>query len=236
MISEDGVHPLVMEPSLRVTLRRRALLCTIVFFALMVLAIVRSGAMDRLDRAFGREPQDLTEDSRTATRIWVWIGDVTGPQQMAIVAVLVAAALFVKGHPRLAVLVFVPMASNEYLTRALKTLVDRQRPVWNDPVETISGYSFPSGHSSGIAAAAGIAIVLSLVLTRRRWLRRAVAGVAVTIALIVGADRIFLGVHNLSDVIAGFTLGVVVVHVTLLSLSRLHPAPGAAQGPVPGTA
>ncbi len=46
---------------------------------------------------------------------------------------------------------------------------------------------------------------------RRRGVRRLVLVLALAIALLVGADRIFLGVHNVSDVVAGYLLGAGVV-------------------------
>ena len=39
--------------------------------------------------------------------------------------------------------------------------MQRKRPVWQDPVTTLTSYSFPSGHATGIAAAAGVMIVLA---------------------------------------------------------------------------
>ena len=86
----------------------------------------------------------------------------------------------------------------------------------------LTTFSFPSGHSSGIAGAAGVAIVLTRMLVRRRGVRRAASSLAVAMVLLVGADRIFLGVHNLSDVVAGYLLGAGMV---LLWLALYDPTP-----------
>src|SRR6185312_12897943 len=72
-------------------------------------------------------------------------------------------------------------------------------------------YSFPSGHAAGIAGAIGVTLVLTQMLVRRRGVRRLVSVLSVVIGLLVGADRIFLGVHNLSDVVAGYLLGAGIV-------------------------
>ena len=83
--------------------------------------------------------------------------------------------------------------------------------MWEDPLLVLSSASFPSGHAAGIAGAAGVTIVLTRMLVRRRGVRRLALVLSLAVALLVGADRIFLGVHNVSDVIAGYLLGAGVV-------------------------
>ena len=91
------------------------------------------------------------------------------------------------------------------VVNAVKELLDRVRPDFNPIAETL-GPSFPSGHS-GIAAAfyAGAALVLA----RRRSprTRALLAGGAVAIAAGVACSRVLLGVHWMSDVLAGLALG-----------------------------
>jgi membrane-associated phospholipid phosphatase len=91
------------------------------------------------------------------------------------------------------------------VVNGVKELLDRVRPEFNPIAETL-GPSFPSGHS-GIAAAfyAGAALVLA----RRRSprTRALLAGGAVAIAAGVACSRVLLGVHWMSDVLAGLALG-----------------------------
>jgi undecaprenyl-diphosphatase len=67
--------------------------------------------------------------------------------------------------------------------------------------------SFPSGHSSGVAALVTIAVVLAWPrltdAARRAWVT---AGGA--LVLVVGLTRVLLGVHYPSDVVAGWALGL----------------------------
>jgi undecaprenyl-diphosphatase len=91
------------------------------------------------------------------------------------------------------------------LNNGLKQIVDRERP---DIFRLVgaSGPSFPSGHSA--AAAAGAAAI-ALVLGRdRRFRTRAVlAASAALVAVAVATSRALLGVHWLTDVIAGVAVG-----------------------------
>lgn len=91
------------------------------------------------------------------------------------------------------------------LVIALKEIVGRTRPDILQLVEVTSP-SFPSGHAC--AAAAGWAAV-AFVVTRRspRTGGSVAAGIAVAIAAAVGASRVLLGVHWLTDVVAGLAIG-----------------------------
>ena len=87
----------------------------------------------------------------------------------------------------------------------IKAGVARARPAI-DPLTSFAGSSFPSGHT---AAAAACYSAVALVMSRGRAPRtRAVlAGIAAGIAVAVGMSRMLLGVHWLTDVIAGLAVG-----------------------------
>ena len=91
------------------------------------------------------------------------------------------------------------------LTNGIKEIVERARPDISQ-LTGFAGSSFPSGHAS--AAAATFAVVALLAGRRRsRSARAVIAGVAVAVAVIVAGTRVFLGVHWLTDVLAGLAVG-----------------------------
>ncbi len=92
----------------------------------------------------------------------------------------------------------------------IKLAFERDRPVFDKPLHEIGGYSFPSGHSAGSGMLFTVAILMTIVLTGRGWKRRIIITVLALIGLGVGASRIFLGVHYLSDVVAGLSFGTAV--------------------------
>jgi membrane-associated phospholipid phosphatase len=88
-----------------------------------------------------------------------------------------------------------------------KALVGRARPIVEDPISHSPGYSFPSGHAYNVSVVATVVVFLLWPLLTQAGRRVSVA-LAVLFALLVGLDRIFLGVHFPSDVVAGYVLGV----------------------------
>lgn len=93
----------------------------------------------------------------------------------------------------------------------LKQIFQRSRPGIADQ---IGGYSFPSGHATGIAALMGVLVVLTAQRVRDSRLRTVLITACVSIALLVGVDRVFLGAHYPSDVTAGWLIGSLVVLLT----------------------
>lgn len=93
------------------------------------------------------------------------------------------------------------------LTTLLKEVFGRIRPDFDAGGARLDSLSYPSGHSSGIATLVTVALVLAWPVlaprARRIWL-----AVGVAAAVLVGATRMWLGVHYLTDVLGGWALGV----------------------------
>jgi undecaprenyl-diphosphatase len=89
---------------------------------------------------------------------------------------------------------------------ALKILIDRARPA--DAIVPVSGPSFPSGHSMLSAIIyLTLAWITSAVIPRWR-VRSYIIGFSLFLAGLVGISRLYLGVHYLTDVLAGWTVGL----------------------------
>lgn len=101
---------------------------------------------------------------------------------------------------------FVTMMVAWNLALDIKVLVARARPVVEDALTHAPGYSFPSGHAANTAAAATTLTILLWPALRRRGRVAMVTG-ATVVTLVTAVDRVMLGVHYPSDVVAGVALG-----------------------------
>ncbi len=199
------------DANVRRTRVRWCILATILFAVVAALVSVEWGPLMDLDEAVGEWPEQFTRAHEPVRDFWYAIAVGTGTIAKTIATAVVAVLLWVKNHRRAAIWTVAVMLSTGLATSAIKQVIGRERPFREDPMQVLSSASFPSGHASGIAAAAGVAIVLTMMLVRRRGVRRVVVAAALFAAVLVGADRIFLGVHHLSDVVAGYLLGIAVL-------------------------
>jgi membrane-associated phospholipid phosphatase len=141
---------------------------------------------------------------------------------MVIWTTAIALGLLLRRRFRAAAFVVVVMAGTSLLTTAIKLSLGRARPQWQDSVDTLTSKSFPSGHASSSAALAGVVLVLVWGLLRRGDLRTFLTGLAVVMWLVVCLDRVMLGRHYPTDVLAGSFLGVAVVLIALVLFDPLR--------------
>ena len=151
----------------------------------------------------------LVAATRTPSGIrFNWIATLFGePAVQTVLALIVVALLLVWGKRAYAALVAATMSSGLLLQTLVKIAVARPRPPLSLAVIALpNSYSFPSGHAMSSALLLGILAFIALREERRWWVRLLTAGGAGTGALLVGVSRVYLGVHWVSDVMAGWAL------------------------------
>jgi membrane-associated phospholipid phosphatase len=150
---------------------------------------------------------------------------VLHPWVFRAVVLVLAGWLYVRGARRLAVWAVVTLAVAGLLVAVLKVLVGRHRPVPEIPVAHAPGASFPSGHALGAVVGSAVIVLILRPMLRGAW-RWIAWTVAVILSLAAGAFRVMLGVHYLSDVVAGWILGAAVVLATTAAFETWRHAEG----------
>lgn len=205
--------PVGHDPEARLSTRATGRLLAIIGVVLMLLTW--SVALDlpvtsRLDHAVARWGYDRTYEQDMRTSLWGAVSHWGAPWALRLALVAAALAQLWRRRFGLAAWLVCVACLENIVAPVTKYGLSRQRPEWQSPIAVEHSLSYPSGHS----AAAGMfitAFALLIVVTVRRQGRQFVLlGVVVLIGALVMASRIFLGVHYLSDVVAGFLLGSVI--------------------------
>ncbi|HEY1238535.1 MAG TPA: bifunctional DedA family/phosphatase PAP2 family protein [Solirubrobacterales bacterium] len=92
------------------------------------------------------------------------------------------------------------------LVPEIKTWTDRPRPP--DPLISVGGSAFPSGHAAQATLYAWLAVTFAIRVVPGITRRSLVIAAGIAITVLVGLTRVYLRVHWLSDVSSGWALGV----------------------------
>jgi undecaprenyl-diphosphatase len=190
----------------RLTLLGIALAVVAVPFATLLFQVVLGGPLTRLDGRLADALNRAVSGRRWAVDTLQAVSWLGRPPLLALVVVAASTHLLRSGQRRLAWFVALTSAGGGLLTTVVKLAVDRPRPVVDHPVATALGDSFPSGHALGSVVVYGCLLLVLLPLVARPRRRGAVRTTAVVV-LAIGASRLLLGVHFLSDVVGGWLLG-----------------------------
>ena len=211
---------LARHPRLQRFLRQRldhrtagGLVLTVSLLVTFAVALLVGALLDMIGGSFGFASLDgdvahwgvgqADSASVEVLTVITYLGDT-----VVVVAAMLATGLidFLR-HRRAEVFAFLAavIIAEKLIVNGLKEIIDRARP----DVQQLIGWdgpSFPSGHAAA-AAAAWPAIALVLGRGRRRPIRALLAAGAALIATAVAASRALLGVHWLTDIIAGVAIG-----------------------------
>lgn len=143
---------------------------------------------------------------------WLHIAatDVTALGSVAVLAILILLAFALLASLRRwteGLLLVAGAGGGLVISQTLKRVFERERPdLAYRAVEAVNA-SFPSGHAMLSAVVFLTLGVLAARFADRRRVKVLAMCAAVLISLLVGASRVYLGVHWASDVLAGWSVG-----------------------------
>ena len=188
----------------RVTSNRSASFCVLLASALVLVWLVMflegTGDVDLaiLSRLYAGDKPVLADSARLMTILGGWY--VVTP-----LAALVALVVALRAKPWLGLVLFVGTFIGRLLIDLQKYEFGRLRPDQHPHLVNVYNLSFPSGHSAN-SMMLYVTLALTLVEDPRRrvvWLVGAIG-----LAVVVGLSRVMLGVHWPSDVVAGWSFGL----------------------------
>jgi len=196
-------------------------------YAAVVDAVEDASEVSRLDVPL--HSWFLTHRTGALSTLMELVSSAGGSGGMAVLTAVAAGLLLWWGRWAHALIVVVAMGGSEVLGNWFKLLYARARPPVADQLVVTGSYALPSGHSLGSAVVLGVLAAVAVLLVSGVARRAAVVGVAAAAVLLVGASRLYLGVHWLTDVLSGYLLGGawLAVCVTSLALAERRHVGGA---------
>lgn len=191
---------------LRLTLLAVSLVLVAIPFALLLDQVVRDGPLTLADTAAAEELHARIRDSPALVRALKATTFLGSSAWLAAVVGAAAVHAARRRRWRLALYLVATTLVAGAMNAAVKATVDRDRPSLRPAVATAGGASFPSGHAMSSTVAYGAVLLVVLPALPRRARRPTVAATGLVVVAI-GASRLALGVHYVSDVVGGHVLG-----------------------------
>ena len=146
------------------------------------------------------------------------ITNLHGPIAISIFMALAVLYLVWKRDWYWLICLMVTIPSGMLLNVLTKYVFHRARPSFDNPLLTLSSYSFPSGHVAGTTLFYGV-LAAMLVSKIDTWRSRVIIVVtAIALIILVALSSVYLGVHYLSDVLGGFAESMAWLTLCLLGI------------------
>jgi undecaprenyl-diphosphatase len=194
--------------SMRARLLVEAVLGTggLLVFVLLARAFVDGGLVVSFDDDVSQWVADSVPGwVEQVARVVTWLGGAIGAGMVTAVGLV----LLWRGNRRPDALFLAGAVGGiAVLVPALKAVYERARPDLGSVIALPHSYSFPSGHAATAVVLYG---AIGILLAERASSRRRAAGwlvAAALLALVIGTSRVVLNVHFVSDVAAGFAVGL----------------------------
>lgn len=182
-----------------------------IVFAIITYSVV-SEDCSGFNLSFASLVQSHQRDSLTKFAVFIsTISDWTGYVPLCIILLIIPKTRIKYGLPGSLLLSFSALSN-----QIAKRIFQIPRPDVNRLVEISASYGYPSGHSMNAMAFVGFMSFLICRNIKSATTKVLVYSVATLFILTVGFSRIYLGVHNPTDVLGGFAFGIVMINIGIL--------------------
>jgi len=208
----------------RYQLATRISLMVIFIFTILFLWLAKMVFLDQnmqLDNAAAAYAQASVSPKKTTFYSLI---TYLGSQQFLVPAYLLLLILFllVRKLRRYSWRLLVTVILGTLMMFGIKYLFGRERPL--DPLlAPAQGHSFPSGHSFSSLLFFGILLFIAFLSFQQKWKKILATMLLLGASVLVAISRVYLGVHFITDVLAGLSLAIIWIFLNELFLYRKLP-------------
>jgi membrane-associated phospholipid phosphatase len=216
--------PLVQRLGIQLIIGMIVSLACLGIFAAIAEDVVERDKLVAVDLAIA----NALYEAATPTSIFVYqLISLAGLPGLWILGILVGVFLMRSGQRlRLAVWI-IALVGGILLNDLLKFIFARERPAFVTPLVIEQNFSFPSGHAMMALIGYGLLAYFVWDRLRNRYWRIVLVFAISLLVILIGISRMTLGVHYLSDVVAGFAAGGVWIAgciTAMETIQRKHPS------------
>jgi undecaprenyl-diphosphatase len=202
-------------------------LCAALFLFIRLASEVIKGDTQTVDVQIIRSLRSAADPARPIGPAWMEgvLLDVTAlgsPVVLGLIVLIIAGYLLLESRRVTAAIVLGSSISGEIVDELLKRFFERPRPSVVPHLRAVVTASFPSGHAMESAIIYLTLGALLMRVVKGRMTKVYCMATAMLLTLLVGASRVFLGVHYPSDVLGGWMLGFIWAALALLVTHRFE--------------
>lgn len=188
---------------IRKKLKWIVLIISLLFFLIITIKVFHKPAIG-IDNIFYKFiSENIISDSVTPiVKMITRLGGAT-----ILISLTIMSLIFIR-NKKIGLCIVVNLCLASLLNVIMKNILQRERPSGFRIIEE-SGYSFPSGHSMASMAFYGLIIFFIYKYVENKYIKSLAIFFFSILILLIGASRIYLGVHYTTDVLGGFLLSIV---------------------------
>lgn len=207
---------------LHVILGAAVLIVTGLLFGLITQNVFSDGALTVVDIEVARWLH--AHSSPVLTQCLLIITNLHDPWIISPVAGVITIYLAWKKRWYAALATLLVIQGGMLLNLVAKHIFHRARPSFDNPLVTLTTYSFPSGHVVASTVFYGVLAALLIIKTHSRSRALFIILIASAMVVLVAFSRLYLGAHYLSDVMAAFleAIGWLVLCLSAIQITRIY--------------
>lgn len=189
--------------------RDRNLFSIVLLLFIFLLVCVKTGIIQNIDNYV----YDIIKNwqSEGVTKVFQIITNLGGMATLSVISFVTIIILFLCHKRKYGISIVFNLMISSLTYLLLKGIIQRPRPPVEERLIEENGYSFPSGHSANNMAFYALAIYFIYENVKNKKLRNVICILLGIMPILIGFSRVYLRVHYMSDILAGFCLGIMCV-------------------------
>jgi membrane-associated phospholipid phosphatase len=200
-------------------------------FGALAYSVQTNPALLKWDTATAKAMHSYLQNIPSALVEYLIFGFFIGREMIVVIGIVLGLYFLYKRFWREFAMVLIGSGGGGLLWYFLSRYFDRARPAFQTDI-VLSDPSFPSGHTLSALVCYGFLAYLLVPKMPTRFWKWAIVILMAFVALFVGVSRLLLGGHYMTDVIAGYAVGLAWAGLVYTLVEKLFPTRESAATPV----